>query len=171
MLNDLKESGNDKFEGYSKNHNWTHKSCLWKLSYVKAFILPHNIDLMHQERNVAKSIISMCLDVTGFSKDNINASGHTCTHMCKRRRNASERRTGWSRKLLDIFDRVILLWVYKMVDVKYSRWGGTKVWVWLKWSSAAIERSNGYCDDIGPLVLWLSSISHRKIYDINNKMS
>jgi hypothetical protein len=35
----------------------------------------------------------------------------------------SERRTGWSRKLLDIFDRVILLWIYKMVDMKYSRRG------------------------------------------------
>jgi hypothetical protein len=28
---------------------------------------------MHQERNVVESIISMCLDVTGFSKDNMNA--------------------------------------------------------------------------------------------------
>jgi hypothetical protein len=36
-------------------------------------ILPHNIDLMHQEHSVAESIISMCFDVTGFSKDNVNA--------------------------------------------------------------------------------------------------
>jgi hypothetical protein len=36
-------------------------------------ILPHNIDLMHQEHNVVESIISMCLDVTSFSKDNMNA--------------------------------------------------------------------------------------------------
>jgi hypothetical protein len=36
-------------------------------------ILPHNIDLMHQEHNIAESIISMCLDVTSFSKDNMNA--------------------------------------------------------------------------------------------------
>jgi hypothetical protein len=28
---------------------------------------------MHQECNVAESIISMCFDITGFSKDNINA--------------------------------------------------------------------------------------------------
>jgi hypothetical protein len=28
---------------------------------------------MHQERNIAKSIMSMCLDVTGFMKDNVNA--------------------------------------------------------------------------------------------------
>jgi hypothetical protein len=28
---------------------------------------------MHQERNITESIISMCFDVTGFSKDNVNA--------------------------------------------------------------------------------------------------
>jgi hypothetical protein len=44
----------------------------------------------------------------------------------------SERRTGWSRKLLNIFDQVILLWVYKVVGMKYSRRGGTKVYVRLK---------------------------------------
>jgi SUMO ligase MMS21 Smc5/6 complex component len=43
-----------------------------KLSYAKALILPHNIDLMYQEHNVAERIISMCFDVTGFSKDNVN---------------------------------------------------------------------------------------------------
>jgi hypothetical protein len=35
-------------------------------------ILPHNIDLMHQEQNVTKNIMIMCLDVTGFMKDNMN---------------------------------------------------------------------------------------------------
>jgi hypothetical protein len=39
----------------------------------------------------------------------------------------SERRIGWSSKLLDIFKQVILLWVYKVVGMKYSRRGGTKV--------------------------------------------
>jgi hypothetical protein len=47
MLDDLKESVNDKFEGYIENHNWTHKSCLWELPYVNALILSNNIDLMH----------------------------------------------------------------------------------------------------------------------------
>jgi hypothetical protein len=28
---------------------------------------------MHQERNVAESIMSMCFDVIGFLKDNVNA--------------------------------------------------------------------------------------------------
>jgi hypothetical protein len=40
---------------------------------MQRLILPHNIDLMHQECNIAESNISMYLDVTGFSKDNINA--------------------------------------------------------------------------------------------------
>jgi hypothetical protein len=73
MLNDLKESENIGSEGYSEKHNWTHKSCLRELPYAKTMILPHNIDLMRQERNVAESIISMCFDVVGFSKDNMNA--------------------------------------------------------------------------------------------------
>jgi hypothetical protein len=28
---------------------------------------------MHQERNIAESIVSMCFDITGFLKDNVNA--------------------------------------------------------------------------------------------------
>jgi hypothetical protein len=73
MLSELKESQNGRFKGYDGKHNWTHKSFLWKLSYAKVLILPHNINLMHQERNIVKSIISMCFDVTGFSKYNVNA--------------------------------------------------------------------------------------------------
>jgi hypothetical protein len=49
VLNDLKESESGVFEGYDKNHNWTHKSCLCELPYAKVLILPHNIYFMHQE--------------------------------------------------------------------------------------------------------------------------
>jgi hypothetical protein len=73
LLGELKESQDGGFEGYGEKHNWTHKSCLCELPYAKALMLPHNINLMHQERNVVKSIISMCFYITGFSKDNINA--------------------------------------------------------------------------------------------------
>jgi hypothetical protein len=72
MLEELKESQNGGFEGYDEKHNWTHKSCLWELPYAKTLILPHNIDLMHQEHNVVESIISIYFDVTSFSKDNVN---------------------------------------------------------------------------------------------------
>jgi hypothetical protein len=83
MLDDLKESKNGVFKGYGVNHNWTHKSCLWELPYTKALILPHNTDLMHQEWNVAESIISICLDVIDFTKDNVNARkdlANLCDH-------------------------------------------------------------------------------------------
>jgi hypothetical protein len=73
MLGELKELHDDGFEGYGERHNWTHQSYLWELPYAKALILPNNIDLMHHEHNVAESIISMCFDVTGFSKNNVNA--------------------------------------------------------------------------------------------------
>jgi hypothetical protein len=58
MLDDLKESENGKFEDYGENHNCTHKSCLCELPYANALILPHNIDLMHQECSVVENIIA-----------------------------------------------------------------------------------------------------------------
>jgi hypothetical protein len=73
MLDDLKESENGGFEGYGENYNWTPKICLWKLPYAKVLILPHNINLMHQECNVVESIINMWFDVIDFLKDNMNA--------------------------------------------------------------------------------------------------
>jgi hypothetical protein len=41
-----------------------HISIIWELPFTNALILPHNIDLTHQEHNVAKSIISMSFDFT-----------------------------------------------------------------------------------------------------------
>jgi hypothetical protein len=72
MLNDLKELENCVFKACGENHNYTLKSCLWELPYAKALILPHNINLMHQEGNIAESIMSICLNVTGFMKHNMN---------------------------------------------------------------------------------------------------
>jgi hypothetical protein len=72
-LDDMKESENGVFEGYSENHKQTHKSCLWKLPYAKPLILPHNIILMHEEQDIVESIMSMCLDVPGLMKYNLNA--------------------------------------------------------------------------------------------------
>jgi hypothetical protein len=97
MLNDLKELENGGFEGYGEKHNWTHKSCLWELPYAEALILPHNIDLMHQECNIAENIISMCFDVVGFSKDNMNAMKDLVAlcnrHSLEVKRNAKENLT------------------------------------------------------------------------------
>jgi hypothetical protein len=40
---------------------------------MSALILMHNIDVMHQERNIGESIISTCMSLMGKTKDNINA--------------------------------------------------------------------------------------------------
>ncbi|WVZ76811.1 hypothetical protein U9M48_024742 [Paspalum notatum var. saurae] len=71
-LDELVDDDDGGFLGYGEEHNWTHKSFLWELPYAKALMLPYNIDLMHQERNVAESIISMCFD-TDKTKDNVKA--------------------------------------------------------------------------------------------------
>jgi hypothetical protein len=74
MLNALEENEDgDGYIGYGTEHNWTHKCGLWELPYVKALILMHNIDVMHQERNVAESIISTCMNLAGKTKDNVKA--------------------------------------------------------------------------------------------------
>jgi hypothetical protein len=61
------------FEGYRDTHNWTHKCALWELPYMPVLILMHNIDVMHQERNMDESIISTCMSFRGKTKDNKKA--------------------------------------------------------------------------------------------------
>jgi hypothetical protein len=73
-LNNLKISdGREEFEGYGKEHNWTQKCGLWELPYSKALILIHNIDVMHQEHNIAESIVMTCMNFLKKSKDNKQA--------------------------------------------------------------------------------------------------
>jgi hypothetical protein len=40
--------------GYGEQHMWTHKSGLTRLPYYDDLLLPHNIDVMHTEKNVAE---------------------------------------------------------------------------------------------------------------------
>jgi hypothetical protein len=40
---------------------------------MKALILMHNIDVMHQERNMGESIINTCMNITIKTKDNPKA--------------------------------------------------------------------------------------------------
>jgi hypothetical protein len=79
-LNSLEESDEGGFLGYGEEHHWTHKSFLWELPYAQALMLPHNIDLMHQERNVACSLINMLFDVKDKTRDNLNARKDIAVH-------------------------------------------------------------------------------------------
>jgi hypothetical protein len=46
----------DCFVGYGVEHMWTHKSALERLPYFDDLLLPHNTDVMHTEKNVAKAL-------------------------------------------------------------------------------------------------------------------
>jgi hypothetical protein len=69
-LNNLKISDGEESEGHGKQPSWTHKCGLWGLIYSKALTPIHNIGVMHQERNVAKSIVMTCMNFLEKPKDN-----------------------------------------------------------------------------------------------------
>jgi hypothetical protein len=71
------------FEGYGETHNWTHKCALWELLYMLVLILIHNINVMHQERNMGESIISICMGFPGKIKDNRKAQ-QDLAELCNR---------------------------------------------------------------------------------------
>ena len=61
------------FKGYNSKHAWTHKPCFWDLPYFKDLLLPHNIDMMHTEKNIGEAIFGTLFDIDGKTKDNIKA--------------------------------------------------------------------------------------------------
>ena len=72
-LYSLKEKLDGKgFVGYGETHQWTHIPSLWRLPYFKDLLLPHNIDVMHTEKNIAEALLGTLLD-TEESRDNIQA--------------------------------------------------------------------------------------------------
>ncbi|KAM3328792.1 hypothetical protein ACQJBY_026114 [Aegilops geniculata] len=60
-------------DNYNKLHNWTHISCFWDLPYFDKLKLRHNIDVMHNEKNVAEAIWNTCFDIPNKTKDNVKA--------------------------------------------------------------------------------------------------
>jgi hypothetical protein len=71
-----------RFTGYGQEHMWTHKSGLTRLPYFVDLLLPHNIDVMHTEKNVAKALWATLMD-TEKSKDNPKARVDLAT-LCDR---------------------------------------------------------------------------------------
>jgi hypothetical protein len=61
------------FEGYGEEHNWSHISSMWRLPYFHKLLIAHNIDVMHNKKNVAKSIFSTIFDIPEQTKDNVKA--------------------------------------------------------------------------------------------------
>ena len=57
------------FVGYGVEHMWTHKSGLERLPYFDDLLLPHNIDVMHTEKNVAEALWATLMDIPDKTKD------------------------------------------------------------------------------------------------------
>ncbi|XP_073361549.1 uncharacterized protein [Aegilops tauschii subsp. strangulata] len=79
-INHLKSQS---FEGYGTTHNWTHIPVLWELPYFKKLLIRHNIDVMHNEKNVAEAIWNTVLD-NDKTKDNTKARLDQAL-LCKRK--------------------------------------------------------------------------------------
>jgi hypothetical protein len=60
------------FVGYGEEYMLTHKSGLTRLPYFDDLLLPHNIDVMHTEKNVAEALWGTLMK-TKKSKDNPKA--------------------------------------------------------------------------------------------------
>ena len=57
----------------SKKIPYAGKSCLWNLPYFDELLLPHNIDVMHTEKNGAEAIFGTIMDISDKTKDNLKA--------------------------------------------------------------------------------------------------
>ena len=52
---------------------YNRQSAWWGLSYWKDLLLPHNLDVMHIEKNICENILWTLLKVEGKIKDTTNA--------------------------------------------------------------------------------------------------
>jgi hypothetical protein len=74
--------GSGHFVGYGKQHMWSHKSALQQLPYHDDLLVPHHIDFMHTEKNIAEALFCTLMD-TDKSKDNPMAKVDIAT-LCDR---------------------------------------------------------------------------------------
>lgn len=65
--------GTNAFVGFRQTHNWTHVLGLWKLPYFDKLLICHNIDVMHNEKNLAEALLVTCMDFSNRTKDNVKA--------------------------------------------------------------------------------------------------
>jgi hypothetical protein len=61
------------FIGYGEHHMWTHKLGMTQIPYYDDLLLPHNIDMMHSEKNAVVALWATIMDIPDMSKDNVKA--------------------------------------------------------------------------------------------------
>ena len=52
---------------------YNRKSAWWKLSYWKDLLLPHNLDVMHKEKNICDNLLGTLLKLEGKTKDTVSS--------------------------------------------------------------------------------------------------
>jgi hypothetical protein len=52
---------------------YSRRCALWRLPYWEYLLLPHNLDVMHIEKNICENILFTLLNVPGKTKDTHNA--------------------------------------------------------------------------------------------------
>jgi len=73
------------YVGYGEKHVWPQISGLWRLPYINDLLLPHNIDVMHTEKNWGEALFGTVMDNPDKTKDNIKARVDLAT-LCDRPR-------------------------------------------------------------------------------------
>ncbi|XP_039805058.1 uncharacterized protein LOC120669355 [Panicum virgatum] len=73
QIDALRVNDDGGFVGYGEEHAWTQKSVLWRLPYIDDFLLPHNIDVMHTEKNWGEALFGTVMDISDKTKDNVKA--------------------------------------------------------------------------------------------------
>ena len=71
-----KPDGSKKRKRGQKDHEpklFSRKSALWKLPYWQHLKLPHNLDMMHIEKNICDALLGIILRLEGKNKDTVNA--------------------------------------------------------------------------------------------------
>ena len=109
------------FVGYGEQHMWTHKSGLTRLPYYDDLLLPHNIDVMHTEKNVAEALWATLME-TEKSKDNPKARVDLAT-LCDRPNQEMQPPRGgktWKRPKADFIlkkeqRREVLEWIQTLM--------------------------------------------------------
>ena len=59
-------------EGYRQFHNWKKHSMYFELPYWRTFLLRHNLDVMHVEKNIFDNVIGTVISIKGKMKDSLN---------------------------------------------------------------------------------------------------
>ena len=68
-----KHSGKRKRKHVEEPVIYNRKSAWWGLPYWKDLLLPHNVDVLHVEKNIYKNILWTLLVMEGKTKDTTNA--------------------------------------------------------------------------------------------------